>query len=521
MKSITLKETLTYQVYRLTEEYLHALKKKDLKDFIFESDSLKKAEEFIQAIDNIDFPVSVLLPDDTGGILAAALADRFEESCQNSKIKFTFYVENKKQIPLLEQNLKFLQDKLKRNNNTIDYIIEPKNFVKTHQHFLNEQPLFSAYEEQRNFDLILSIPPVYKISKLTTELKSINNIISGQANIFTFYLAITSKLLAENGQLIILTPEKFLSGFYFKNFRKWLLNHIKPAAIHLFQNDTILEDVILMFKKSQTDTTTVKINRYDAQNPIKSFSLPVKSLLPARDPNKVIPLPLDFLEIEILHHIRSWKKRLSYIGLKVASGRIIPAEVKSLLKILKKEDEKARKPLLWPDHLQNFSIMYPLENFKAPQTIRFATEAEKRFIKNQRYVMVKRIVTERHLRKVYAGYYAPALFESSLIALEKRLIYIWKVEGKLSLEESLGIMAILNSRIVNNYFRIISGTRPISAADIRVLPIPDYEKIIEIGAAINQLKELNYHHIDHIVYEKLKIPSAIQHYLEKENEKYH
>ncbi len=520
MKNITPKESLSYQIYRLTAEYLHSLKKKDLKDFVMTSDSLKKAEEFFQAIDNIDSQVSVLLPDDTTGILAAAFADKIAESCSNIKIKMTFYVENKKHIPLLEQNLQFIKDRFKKSNNTIDSVIETKNFIKTQTHLLNEEPLFRGIENQRNFDLILSNPPVYKICKLTSDLKSINNTVSGQANIFTFYLVFASQLLTEKGQLIILTPEKFLSSRYFTNFRKWLLNHIKPVAIHLFQNDSILEDVILTFKKSPAELTTVKINLYEAQHPIKSFSTPVKSLIPARDANKVIPLPLDELEIEILHYVRSWKKRFSYIGLKAASGRIILAEVKSLLKVLKKEDEKARKPLLWPDHLQNFSITHPIENFKAPQTIRFAVEAEKRFIKNQRYIMVKRMMTANHRRKIYAGYYAPALFESNLIALEKRLIYIWKIEGKLSLEESLGIMAILNSSLINHYLRIVNGTRPISAADLRILPIPDYEKIIEIGAAINHLKELNYSHIDQIVHEKFKIPANIQHYLEKENEKY-
>lgn len=517
MKIITSKETLSYQVCRLIEEYRHSLKKKDLKDFEFEPDSLKKAEEIILAVDKIDQQISILLPDDTTGVMAAALADKIAATGQNIKIKITLYIDNKKRIPLLEQNLKFLQEKLAQSNNALEFRIEQKDFIAAHAHLFYEQPLFSEHENQNNFDLILSNPPVYKISKLTSDLKSINNIISGQANIFTFYLALASELLTEKGQLFILTPEKFLSSLFFRNFRKWLLNQIKPVAIHIFQAESLLKDVVLTFKKNQSEATSIKINLYDAQHRIKSFSSPANSLLPTRDPNKVIPQPLDEREIEILHLVRSWKKRFSYVGLKVSSGRIIPAEVKSLLKIHKKEDEKARRPLLWPDHLQNFSITHPLADFKAPQTIRFAAEEGKRFIKNQRYVIVKRMMTEHYQRKIYAGYYAPALFETNLIALEKRLIYIWKAEGKLSLEESLGIMAIFNSRIVNNYFRIMSGTRTISAADIRALPIPELEKIIEIGAAINHLKELDYDHIDRIIYEKLGIPAAIQSYLGKEN----
>ena len=60
-------------------------------------------------------------------------------------------------------------------------------------------------------------------------------------------MAICTKLLENDGQMIFITPRSFASGRYFQSFRDFLFRHVHIDLIHLFntRKDTFSKDEVL------------------------------------------------------------------------------------------------------------------------------------------------------------------------------------------------------------------------------------------------------------------------------------
>ena len=56
----------------------------------------------------------------------------------------------------------------------------------------------------------------------------------------------------------------------------------------------------------------------------------------------------------------------------------------------------------------------------------------------------------------------------------------------MSLDEAYGIAAFLNTTIIDQYFRALNGNTQVNATDIRVVSMPDYDKIVAIGKLIRK-----------------------------------
>ena len=113
-------------------------------------------------------------------------------------------------------------------------------------------------------------------------------------------------------------------------------------------------------------------------------------------------------------------------------------------------------------------------------------------------------------RRISAYYYSSSRFNTTYIGFENHLNYIWKPSGELSEIEASGITAILNSSLIDRYFRIINGNTQVNASEINSLPFPSYNTIIDIGRKIMHEKWITFSLIDSIVYSELSINDELK-----------
>jgi adenine-specific DNA-methyltransferase len=102
------------------------------------------------------------------------------------------------------------------------YTIIQKDFVLENASCLSENAnLFAEKAEQ--FDIIISNPPYFKLP--TDDKRSIaaKTVVNGHPNIYAIFMAVSAKLLKENGEIIFITPRSYASGSYFKLFREYFL----------------------------------------------------------------------------------------------------------------------------------------------------------------------------------------------------------------------------------------------------------------------------------------------------------
>jgi adenine-specific DNA-methyltransferase len=75
--------------------------------------------------------------------------------------------------------------------------------------------------------------------------------------------------------------------------------------------------------------------------------------------------------------------------------------------------------------------------------------------------------------------------------LENHLNYIHRPHGSLSVEEVVGLAALLNSPILDTYFRIINGNTQVSATELRAIPLPSLDIIVKIGQSVSDTTDID------------------------------
>ena len=104
------------------------------------------------------------------------------------------------------------------------------------------------------------------------------------------------------------------------------------------------------------------------------------------------------------------------------------------------------------------------------------------------YVLVKRFSSKEQKRRLYAAVLLESDFSHKIVGIENHINYIYRPNGNLSVYEAFGIAAILNTTIVDNFFRSLNGNTQVNATDIRSLPFPRIEDIRKIGEVVCKFK---------------------------------
>ena len=99
----------------------------------------------------------------------------------------------------------------------------------------------------KRFNCAILNPPYKKISSNSEMRTTLRELGVETSNLYTGFLAIVLKLLADGGELVAITPRSFCNGPYFKPFRKLLLEALAIRRIHVFESRqvTFREDDVL------------------------------------------------------------------------------------------------------------------------------------------------------------------------------------------------------------------------------------------------------------------------------------
>jgi adenine-specific DNA-methyltransferase len=339
-----------------------------------------------------------------------------------------------------------------------------------------------------------------------------------------FFMAVSAALLKEHGQMVFITPRSYCSGLYFKRFRSWFLQHVKPVFFHLFESrkktfkQHVLQETIILKAVKQTVTPshiTISTSENAELQNIHKIHPAYDTVIRSTDHDSMIHLPSDEMALEIVDIIRSWNNTFFNLGFRISTGPVVSFRATQYLTEKNSYDGIHCVPLLWMNHLQDFAVQFPLATLKKPQTMLKTEKSSKLLIKNQYYVFVKRFSSKEQKRRLYASYYSPAFLEhTDYFGLENHVNYIWKPIDGLSQDESLGIMALLNSSLLDSYFRVMNGHTQVNASEIHRLPFPPYDTILQIGKAMKRQdltpKRFDAIQRNTIVMNILHIPQRVQ-----------
>ena len=378
--------------------------------------------------------------------------------------------------------------------------IESTDFVLAHAEALRREDSLIPHEsDDREFDVAISNPPYFKISKSDPRAVLASTVVHGQPNIYALFMAVSAALVRPGGDFISITPRSFTSGLYFRQFRRVFFDMVRPTLVHAFgsrreafKRDEVLQENVILHGVRLTTTPD------DRQAPLViSSSRGVRDLnescrrettldeaIDLDDRDRVLRLPVSEEDARVLDLVDSWPNTLASLGLAISTGPVVPFRAKELVE-REGQVPESHVPLLWMNHVRPMQVTWPLQRHK-PEYIK-RQGAEKLLLPNRNYVLLRRFTAKEEVRRLSAAPYVARSMPVPQVGLENHLNYIYRQAGALSDEEAWGLAALYNSRLLDTWFRCLNGHTQVNATELRAMPLPESGFIVALGKRVQEL----------------------------------
>jgi adenine-specific DNA-methyltransferase len=444
-------------------------------------------------------PYRMLDPGAGSGVLACSLLEVLASQREKpATVELTAYETDPDLASCMEVCLSHASQWLAAFDMRLCFTIRQKDFVLDHAEALAQTPYLFAEQPSSGhiFDVVIANPPYFKIPKTDPRARAAVAVVHGQPNLYALFMAVSAVLLKPQGEMIFITPRSFAAGPYFRLFREKFFSTMRPESIHLFgsrrdafNRDKVLQENIILHAKKITEAKeirkgeTVRISVSTGAHDLsraQQRGVPLEEILDITSRDKMLRIPVDDADDQIGRIVHSWPGRLHAYGIEVSTGPVVPFRAIPLLDH-DGQSPGTHAPLLWMQNVYAMRMTWPTEARGKPQYIKVAPESMPLLVADKNYVLLRRFSAKEQTRRLTAAPLIAGMLGSPWIGLENHVNYIHRPGGMLSKAEIYGLSVLLNSRLLDIYFRIFNGNTQVSATELRALPLPTLDMIVEIG----------------------------------------
>lgn len=331
---------------------------------------------------------------------------------------------------------------------------------------------------QAEYDLVIGNPPYGRIRLTPEQRQRYARSLYGHANLYGVFTDIALRWTKPKGVVAYLTPTSVLGGQYFAALRRLLAEDAPPEAIDFVHSrkgvfeDALQETMLAVFRKgakpgaAQVHYVTLESEREAAVIRNGTIALPA-----TRDAPWLAPRSPD--QSILAAAASRMTARLSDWGYKVSTGRLVWNRFKDQLCA---RGGRNRYPLIWAEAVSADG--------------RFGFRAEKRnhlpwfearggdqwLLTRDSCVLVQRTTSKEQERRLIAAE-LPATFLKThkAVVVENHLNMVRPV-GRPKVSPAV-LATVLNSMVVDQVFRCISGSVAVSAFELEAVPLPTAEEM--------------------------------------------
>ena len=349
------------------------------------------------------------------------------------------------------------------------------------------RPALGDEEPRQEFDLVLMNPPYKKISANSPQRALARAAGIQTTNLYTAFLAIGQALLAEEGQLLAITPRSFCNGTYFRDFRRNFFNEMAFRAIHVFESrkaafagDSVLQEnvVFAAVKSAQRGPVSLTQSQGERDDLVIVREVPHDEVVRPSDPDFFINIVADEGNAEIARRMASLPSTLRELGLAVSTGRVVDFRVKEHLREQSGEDTV---PLIYQGNIRAGAIVWPAATVRKAQNLAVGEATHPHLLPSGHYVVTKRFTAKEERRRVSAGLFDPEEVPCEFVAFENHTNVIHALGRPIELDMARGLLLFLNSSMVDYYFRQFSGHTQVNSGDLRSLRYPALHELVALG----------------------------------------
>jgi tRNA1(Val) A37 N6-methylase TrmN6 len=346
-------------------------------------------------------------------------------------------------------------------------------------------PFFDMYwmfGVKNGFDIVIGNPPYFVIKndeKLKSKYEEIYHYLkSGRVNIYQLFMGCSAYLLSECGILTFIHPKTLLSDAYLQAARNFLLSHFSAFDIVniVSRTDTfgaVLQSVVVtLWNKNQNirECRVSEIYKKSEFENIFFLSLPKddivsphKTLLVSGNPGvyriekklrSIETLPLNFVTGSI-----EWNKHVFQLSGTKKSGS---------------------KRLIYGENIQRF---YFAESRSRADTTFLSGRASVPVLAEPAIFTQRTTAVEQPCR-IIASIIDPNKFDTPVVSENHTNVFIFN-----DIQTACYILGILNSRLMDFYFRLFNSNTQVSSTELNRLPVikPGKEQLTAIKALVQKI----------------------------------
>lgn len=341
------------------------------------------------------------------------------------------------------------------------------------------------------YDLVIGNPPYGRISLSAAQRKRFARGLYGHANLYGVFTDIALRWTRPGGVIAYLTPTSMLGGQYFAALRKLLADEAPPAAIDFVHarrgvfEDVLQETLLALYckggkrKRFQVHYLNVENEREAKLTKNGKVGLPADASMPwlaPREPGHV----------RLIEAAERTATRLADWGYAVSTGPLVWNRFKLQMRAC---PGRGLHPLIWAEAV-TADGRFVFRADKRNHSPYFKPEAgDDWLVVNRSCVLVQRTTAKEQDRRLIAAELSQAFIDThGGVVVENHLNMVRTNSGAPKVSPA-AVAAVLNSDIVDQIFRCISGSVAVSAFELESIPLPPasamaaIEKLVANGAA--------------------------------------
>ncbi|MHB9295132.1 hypothetical protein PilKf_00873 [Pillotina sp. SPG140] len=343
------------------------------------------------------------------------------------------------------------------------------------------------------FDVVIGNPPYYVITNIRpdkTKLENIYSILkSGRMNIYQLFFGRGETLLSPSGCMTFIHPKTLFADSYLSATRKYLLDNFKTFTLIniISRTDTfgaVLQSVVVSLwdKNRKTSCRVAEVSKKTEFENIQYLSLSHKDIV---SQNGVFLVSNNRIVYEIAKKCHTVKRA----QLNFRTGNI---EWNKYIKYLSSNRDNTSKRLIYAENIQRY---YFAQSVKRKDTT---------FINGKLQVPVlpclsiftQRTTAVEQPRRIIASIIDPKDFDISIVSENSTNIFECD-----DIKAAYYILGILNSKLIDFYFRLFNSNTHVSSGELNRLPLPIRDNSCKFAEKIEKL-------VDQILSAKAANPKA-------------
>jgi adenine-specific DNA-methyltransferase len=347
------------------------------------------------------------------------------------------------------------------------------------------------------FDLVIGNPPYGRLSLNPEQRKHFKRSLYGHANLYGVFTDIALRWACPSGVIAYLTPTSFLAGEYFKCLRSLLAEEAAPVAIDFIDarkgvfEDVLQETMLAIYRRSGKPTRT-SVHYFEVSSDTTGQITHAGHFKLPKDPSNPWLAPRVPRHQALVDRLEQMKHRLADWGYGVSTGPLVWNRHKPQLRKTKAKDTL---PLVWAEAIAAPGVFIHRAQKRNHEPY-FKIEQGDDWLKVETpCVLVQRTTAKEQARRLIAAEMPRSFIEQhGAVVVENHLNMVRPLGKKKPKISPAAVAAVLNSSVVDDAFRCISGSVAVSAFELEALPLPSptkmakVEKLIAAGATKEQIE---------------------------------